>query len=441
MPHRLRPQGGEPLVIPRSQHRISRKDIDPEAVKVLYRLHNSGYAAYLVGGGVRDLLLGVKPQDFDLCTDAHPNQVKTLFGNCRLIGRRFRLAHVHFKGGNIIEVATFRRQSEFGEGEGPVVSDNTFGTAAEDAFRRDFTLNALFYDIGTFSIIDYIGGMADISARLVRCIGDPTVRFREDPIRILRAVRMAAAVGFHLEDNTRRAMVDLRDHIWMAAIPRIYEEVLRMFTRGAAEPSFLLLHRLGILEVILPELEDHVRVVGPGPYRQVLQHLDSVCRSGREVTPSLLMAALHHPLFDGRMARSAAPHPLDALREVLDPTSRRLHVPRKAVDGARQLLAAQGRFWQLGDPRGKPRAFASRPYFEEALTLFEVTAGYTPQGARILSDWAAVAAGQPVAIAPRPQPTGTPPRAPGAPRVEGEGHKRKRKRRRGRRPGSAPAKQ
>ncbi|HSP91651.1 MAG TPA: hypothetical protein VLN08_12120, partial [Vicinamibacterales bacterium] len=198
-----------PLVVPREAHTLSRRDVDPEALKVLYRLKDAGFKAYIVGGGVRDLLLGRRPKDFDIGTDAHPYQIKKLFRNCFIIGRRFRLAHIRF-GTKVIEVATFRRQvteeeqaeaqahaaAEEGagaqgggeEGHGPhdhlVHRDNTFGTPEEDAFRRDFTLNALFYDIATFSIIDYVGGLADLRAGVVRSIGDPVVRFREDPVRM-----------------------------------------------------------------------------------------------------------------------------------------------------------------------------------------------------------------------------------------------------------------
>src|SRR6476646_5019047 len=205
----------EPTIVPRSQHTLSRRDVDPDALKVLYRLHEHNYIAYLVGGSVRDLLLQRRPKDFDIGTSAHPHQVKKLFRNCWIIGRRFRLAHVRF-GTKTIEVATFRRlvspeELAATEAEAAAIEasadaaddrsqdardrlvhrDNTFGTPEEDAFRRDFTINALFYDIGTFSIIDYTGGLQDLRDRLVRCIGDPTERFQEDPVRMLRAVAMA----------------------------------------------------------------------------------------------------------------------------------------------------------------------------------------------------------------------------------------------------------
>src|SRR5262245_48494043 len=177
-----------PRVRPRSQHPISRKQIDPDALKVLYRLSGAGHKGYLVGGSVRDLLLGRVPKDFDIGTDAHPSALRRLFRNCRLIGRRFRLAHILFPGGKVIEVATFRRRPEPVDPDAPellMTSDNTFGTPREDALRRDFTVNGLFYHISDFSILDYVGGLEDLEAGLIRTIGDPDIRFREDPVRML----------------------------------------------------------------------------------------------------------------------------------------------------------------------------------------------------------------------------------------------------------------
>src|SRR6266852_5904927 len=179
------PAMAELRVVPRAEHPLSRRDVDPDALKVLYRLRQADHVAYLVGGGVRDLLLGRKPKDFDIATDAHPQQVKKLFRNCFVVGRRFRLCHVRF-GRKVVEVSTFRRQALAEEGDTLIRRDNTFGTSEEDAFRRDFTVNELFYDIATFSVIDYVGGLEDLSDRLIRTIGDPAVRLREDPVRMLR---------------------------------------------------------------------------------------------------------------------------------------------------------------------------------------------------------------------------------------------------------------
>src|SRR5689334_18886762 len=229
----------EPTVVARSDHSISRRDIDPDALKVLYRLHEHQYDAYLVGGSVRDLLLGRRPKDFDVGTSAHPHQVKKLFRNCWIIGRRFRLAHVKF-GQKVIEVATFRRQVEAGEeivqdgvpapdprtpeGEHLIHHDNTFGTPEEDAFRRDFTINALFYDIATFSVIDYVGGLDDLRAAVVRSIGDPDVRLREDPVRMLRAIALAARLDFAVDAPLADAIRTHRREIAKSSPARMLEE-------------------------------------------------------------------------------------------------------------------------------------------------------------------------------------------------------------------------
>src|SRR3954466_7242587 len=248
----------EPRIIPREENPISRRDIDPDALKVLYRLHEHRYVAYLVGGSVRDLLLGRRPKDFDIGTNAHPYQVKRLFRNCWIIGRRFRLAHVRF-GAKTIEVATFRRQLSAAElaapdepGEGVVVDelgdvdrmihrDNTFGTPEEDAFRRDFTINALFYDIADFSIIDYAGGLRDLEDRIVRCIGDPGERFQEDPVRMIRAVSMASRLDFTIDGPIDAAIAERRGELARTAPARLVEELYKLLRAGASEKAFRML--------------------------------------------------------------------------------------------------------------------------------------------------------------------------------------------------------
>jgi poly(A) polymerase len=207
-----------PRILARADHTVSRKNIDADALKVLYRLKNHGFTAYLVGGGVRDLLLGRKPKDFDIGTSAHPQQVKKLFRNCFIIGRRFRLCHVRF-GRKVVEVSTFRKLAEAAEGESLIRRDNTFGTPQEDAFRRDFTVNALFYDIASFAVIDYVGGLADLDGGIIRTIGDPGVRLREDPVRMLRAVALAARLGFSIERDTVEAIRTLRGEIVKSSPP------------------------------------------------------------------------------------------------------------------------------------------------------------------------------------------------------------------------------
>jgi tRNA nucleotidyltransferase/poly(A) polymerase len=260
----------EPVIIPRAEHPISRRDIDPDALKVLYRLQQFKYTAYLVGGSVRDLLLQRRPKDFDVGTDAHPYQIKKLFRNCWIIGRRFRLAHVRF-GPKAIEVATFRRNVLPGTENEPATAeaeietaespddlqqrhDNTFGTPEEDAFRRDFTINALFYDIATFSIIDYVGGLQDLRDGIIRSIGEPARRFLEDPVRMFRAVAFAARLGFALD----RPVIDgIREHghlIANASPARLIEEYYKVLRSGAAEKTFRMLAQHGLLAAITPEL-------------------------------------------------------------------------------------------------------------------------------------------------------------------------------------------
>ena len=237
----------EPRIVPREEHPISRRDIDPDALKVLYRLRQGDYTAYLVGGSVRDLLLGRHPKDFDIGTSAHPYQVKKLFRNCWIIGRRFRLAHVKF-GQKVIEVATFRRQVAVGEeivqdgvpapdpttpeGEQLIHHDNTFGTPEEDAFRRDFTINALAYDIATFSIIDFVGGLEDLRAGIVRSIGDPDVRLNEDPVRMIRAIAIAARLDFTIEPTLLQSIRRHRREIAKSSLPRLIEEYYKILRAG-----------------------------------------------------------------------------------------------------------------------------------------------------------------------------------------------------------------
>src|SRR6476659_4830373 len=281
----------EPTIVARSQHTISRRDVDPDALKVLYRLHEHHYIAYLVGGSVRDLLLSRRPKDFDIGTSAHPHQVKKLFRNCWIIGRRFRLAHVKF-GTKTIEVATFRRhvaaspvtpETEAAdaaaiattapdETDAPrrraadhdatrrraddhlIHRDNTYGTPEEDAFRRDFTVNALCYDIGTFSIIDYVGGLDDLDARIIRCIGDPEVRFLEDPVRMLRAVVLAARLQFSFDEPVLDAIAVHRQAIARSAPARLLEEYYKILRSGHAEEAMRQLRATKLMKEITPEL-------------------------------------------------------------------------------------------------------------------------------------------------------------------------------------------
>lgn len=291
-----------PVIIPRPDHNVSRQQISPSALKVLYRLKDAGFQAYLVGGGVRDLLLGREPKDFDVATDALPEEIHALFRNSRIIGRRFRLVHVRF-GPEIIEVSTFRALHDDDEGgdrhlddSGRILRDNVFGSLAEDAFRRDFTVNALYYNIADFSIIDYCGGVPDLRDGVLRLIGDPETRFREDPVRMLRAVRFAAKLGFRIEARTSSIIPELAS--LMADVPpaRLFEEVLKLFLGGYAVQTFEELLRHDLFRQLFPMTEEalaHEENAFPLTFvAKALENTDIRIDDGRPVTPFFLFAVL-----------------------------------------------------------------------------------------------------------------------------------------------------
>ncbi|PPT95080.1 polynucleotide adenylyltransferase PcnB [Xanthomonas arboricola] len=292
-------------VIPRDQHTISRKDISPNALRVLYRLRESGFGAYLVGGAVRDLLVGGHPKDFDVATSATPEEVKALFRNCRLIGRRFRLAHVVF-GREIIEVATFRANIDDGSGDreldnGRLVRDNVYGTIEDDAIRRDFTCNALYYAIEDFSVRDYCGGFEDVQARLMKLIGDPELRYQEDPVRMLRAVRLAAKLNFDIEAGTAEPIPRLAGLLSEAAPARLFEEILKLFLSGHGVASFEGLERYGLLGALFPESAAALRSNRSGALRAMvlegLRNTDARVANDEPVSPAFLFALLLWPAF------------------------------------------------------------------------------------------------------------------------------------------------
>lgn len=287
-----------PNIIPRAEHCISRDNIDDRALKVLYRLHKAGFRALLVGGGVRDLLLNHVPKDFDIATDAHPEQVKKLFSNCRLIGRRFRLAHIFF-GREIIEVATFRASHDGESTEsmqddaGRILRDNVYGDIEEDVWRRDFTVNALYYDIADFSVVDYTGAMDDLKKRQLKLIGDPATRYREDPVRMLRAVRFAAKLGFSIHSESEKTIFEL-GHL-LADIPpaRLYDEILKLFHSGQAVTCFELLQKYQLLQYLFPQaancLDDPVF---HDFLWHALQSTDNRVNEAKPITPAFLFAAM-----------------------------------------------------------------------------------------------------------------------------------------------------
>ena len=286
-------------IIPRNDHTISREEISEHALKVLYRLKKAGYASYLVGGGVRDLLLNLHPKDFDIATNATPEQVQKLFSNCRLIGRRFRLAHVHF-GRNIIEVATFRAAHDQGPGEGVtkdgmILRDNVYGTLVDDAWRRDFTINALYYNIYDFSIVDYTNGLQDIENKTVRMIGDANERLQEDPVRMLRAVRFAAKLNFTIEPALAASIkqnIDLLDGVPSA---RLFEEVLKLFLHGHALASYELLKEFNLLKHLFSQTAESLDENGDRFISQALVNTDLRIQQSKPIAPAFLYAALLWP--------------------------------------------------------------------------------------------------------------------------------------------------
>lgn len=396
---RKRPQ---PLIIPRAEHCISRNDIDPDALKVLYRLATLNHEAYLVGGSVRDLLLGRQPKDFDVGTDARPNEIRREFRNCFLVGRRFRLAHIVF-GKKVIETATFRKapdpnavQDEHGLYQSV---DNNYGTPEEDARRRDFTVNGLFYDIRTFSVIDYVDGLKDLKAKLIRSIGDPTIRFREDPVRMMRAVRFAAKLGFEICPNDIRAIRRYAHELANASTSRLCEEIQRLFVRGATERSLRLAYEYGLLHALLPTLAAWLDATST--HRDAvwanLAALDAVS-ARTETSPATAFAALYRPMVlehvaiaKGRSGRRNANERYllrSAAEKALQPAVKQYRLPRAVWMTAVDILELSARF--LSVPKAdssRDVRFANHGIFPEVLIGAEVFAHLEPDAEWHLEAW------------------------------------------------------
>jgi len=492
----------QPIIIPRSDHPISRKNIDADALKVLYRLYRSGHTAFLVGGGVRDLLIGRNPKDFDISTSARPGQVKKLFRNCWLIGRRFRLAHIHFRDHKIVEVSTFRAQPERDEENQEdllVRQDNTFGSPEEDALRRDFTINGLFYDIASFSLIDYVGGVDDIEAGVIRTIGDPNVRFREDPVRMLRAIKFAARLDFAIEPETWEAICEHAEEITRCSTSRVVEEAARLLEGGASCRSLQLMKASGLLGYVLPEVYEYLHGVPAGPglqldarsearqsseaieaemlldadedvdpeeqervlgvdeqpidseeaedeaagdeqageggvealepsddvplseeedldlvadersmeivtpegtrcalapdrgalFWRLLSSVDARTRAGFPLTRATLYSALFHPIVrhtaDWVLAEQPDRDPEQLVLALLRPLTETVLVSKRDRERVCQILAAQRKFRRAN--RGFAQVLSRKPYFAEALDLFEITVFATGDGVDVLGWW------------------------------------------------------
>lgn len=367
-----------PVIIPREEHTISRRVIHPNALKVLYRLHEAGYSACLVGGCVRDLLLGHKPKDFDVATDARPEEVRRLFKNCRLIGKRFRLAHILF-GREIIEVATFRTHHENAHehhgkmDKGMIIRDNVYGTMADDAWRRDFRINALYYNIADFSIIDFTGGMEDIKTNVLHMIGDPAVRFREDPVRLLRAVRFLGKLHINISPDTEKPMIELSNLLQHVSSARLFQEILKIFQEGATLKTITLLRKYKLFMQLFPATEKCMNE--PEAEKLItlaLKNTDQRVAEGKTVSPAFLFAILlWHPVLKefSQYEKSKIPKYVafeKALREVLKQQTQQLAIPRKI-----QIVISE--IWMLQQRLARRGASAQRllahPRFRAAYDL------------------------------------------------------------------------
>ena len=367
---------------PPSPHGLGRHEvdldearIDPDVQKVVRRLVRHGHEAYLVGGCVRDLLLDRRPKDFDVATSARPEQVRELFRNSRIIGRRFRLVHVLFQGGKVIEVATFRRNPKDeadephmnGSDELLIRSDNVFGEASEDALRRDFTINALFYDLEKRQILDWVGGMEDVRRRVVHTIGDPETRFGEDPVRILRALKFAGRLDLGITPDVYDAIVYCRESLALAARPRISEEIMRLLRGGQARRTIYLAWETGVLDVLLPELAGLLYDNGEedGPGHRVFRLLDYVDRRTAESGPlddtvlwTLLLLEPMKEACDGARDRAAA------VADFLEPLIERIAISRRYADGMRRIVAVLPRLTS-----GRAGRFARTEMFQLAVEV------------------------------------------------------------------------
>jgi len=382
-----------PIIIPRSEHPISRSMIDEEALKVLYRLHRHGFLSCLVGGSVRDLLLGKVPKDFDVATNAHPHEIHGLFKNSRIIGRRFRLVHVFFKGGKVVEVSTFRSHSEFEEtltDDGEILKTDSFGTPQEDALRRDITINGLFYNIADFSIIDYVGGIAGLHKKIIRTIGDPDEKFKQDPVRMIRVIRHATRTGFHIEEKTHQAILNNREEIRKCSPSRVRDEFLRELKEGTAASSLRLMIETGLIFSLFPDLR---RALGDDAIsgkknREFLLSLfgllDQLMKAGRPIPESILLACLVSPFIRA----VASEHPFLGKREqshyrtqtirwavhhLLNPFS----FPKGAKEMAILMLAAQSNLRYFIQKGVVPKRLRTKKYFKEAVLFFGIEAEAT----------------------------------------------------------------
>lgn len=374
----------QPKIYTVDEHRILPEKIDSHAFYVIEKLRDAGHSAYLVGGGVRDLLLGQKPKDFDVSTSASPEEIKALFRNAILIGRRFRLAHIRF-GKKIIEVATFRA----GDTEAPdlIVRDNVWGSEEEDVLRRDFTINGLFYNPREQTVIDYVQGYPDLEQRVLRTIGQPDLRFIQDPVRMIRLIKFCARFQFAIDPPTHEALLNCKEEITKSSPVRILEELLRMLESGSARPFFHLLHEYGLLRSLLPAVSQYIANDPAEVTMQLLQEVDGRVRGDEKVPDrAVLIGALLFPMLHTHLLQEIEKtHRIPHLGQIVEQADRLMDVlfapffklPRKLQGAASFVLASQYRFVPLDGRLRKPKAVGD-PYFSHALDLFKIRCALEP---------------------------------------------------------------
>lgn len=377
------------------EHGLSLDKVDPEALYVMEKLRAGGYTAYLVGGSVRDLLLGKKPKDFDISTSAEPEEVKRLFRNCILIGRRFRLAHIRF-GRKVIEVSTFRAGDP--ENDALILRDNIWGTPEEDVLRRDFTINGLFYDPATQEVIDYVGGYPDLQKQLLRTIGQPFIRFRQDPVRMLRMLKFQARFGFQVEQSARIALLECRQEISKSSPARVQEELLRMLESGASEPFFRLMAEHGFFHLMMPAFGEFMESSASEEVLSYLKEVDTTFHEPpRPVLPRpVLLASLVYPLLEKRVQtrfidREKVPHLGEIAREAHEQINE-VFVPffplsRKLKGSLISILTSQYRLTPIEQKKGRRLRIPLDPDFSYALKFFEVRCALEPAYQSIWEEW------------------------------------------------------
>jgi len=389
------PFGAAARVLTRAEHGISRQSISSAALRVLYGLKESGYAAYLVGGGVRDLLLGQRPKDFDIATNATPDQINRVFRNCRLIGRRFVIAHVRF-GGDIIEVTTFRGSDGDGMGgtsgdrlvetAGRILRDNVFGSLEEDAERRDFTVNAMYYNIEDFSVTDYAGGLSDLSNKVIRLIGDPDRRFREDPVRMLRAARLAAKLGFRIDAASELKIAELKELLHEIPPARLFDEVLKLFMGGHGEKSWRELARLDLLSVLFPDLKPANLRANRVFLEQALQSTDARIQAEKPVSAGFFFAVLGWPMLQARMPdKPTQDQRSEAIDSVLIQLSRIIALPRRYAMQVREIWEMLPRLF--GASATRARRILPNPRFRAAYDFLLLLGSDNPTLKSLAERW------------------------------------------------------